>query len=78
MSINRKIKNKKELVKHKTFDQLAYEELYNIFKGIINIEELLKIIMLRINDGFDLFVIYIELIPLKPGQSLSKTQLYLF
>lgn len=55
MSINRKTKNKEELVKYKTFDQLAYEELYNIFKGIINIEELLKIIMLRINEGFDLF-----------------------
>nr|DAS44976.1 MAG TPA: hypothetical protein [Caudoviricetes sp.] len=75
MSINRKTKNKEELVKYKTFDQLAYEELYNIFKGIINIEELLKIIMLRINDCFDLFLIYIERIPLKPGQSLSKTQL---
>lgn len=75
MSINRKIKNKNELVKYKTFDQLAYEELYNTFKGAINIEKLLKIIMLRINEDFDPFLIYIERIPLKPGHSLSKTQL---
>lgn len=75
MSIKRKNKNKEELVKYKTFDQLAYESLYNIFKGIINIEELLKIIMLQINEDFDPFCIYIEKIPLKPGHSLSKTQL---
>ena len=34
MSINRKIKNKEEHVKYKTFDQLAYEEFYNTFKGV--------------------------------------------
>lgn len=78
MSINRKIKNKEEQVKYKTFDQLAYEEFYNTFKGVINIEVLLKIILTNINIGFDPFCIYIERIPLKPGFTLSKTELVIF
>lgn len=75
MSINRKIKNKEELVKYKTFDQLAYEDFYNTFKGVINIETLLKIIVVNINIGFNNFTIYIERLPLKPGFTLSKTEL---
>lgn len=75
MFIKRKNKNKEELVKYKTFDQLAYEELYNTFKDAINIEALLKIIVVSINIGFDPFYIYIEKIPLKTGFSLSKTEL---
>lgn len=77
MSINRKTKNKEELVKYKTFDQLAYEDFYNTFKGIINIEILLKIIIRKINEGFGVFFIYNEHLPLKPGCSLSNTNLYI-
>lgn len=75
MSINRKTKNKEELVKYKTFDQLAYEEFYNKFKCFINIETLLKIIMLKINDDFGVFYIYNEHLPLKPGFNLTKGDL---
>lgn len=75
MTIYRKNKNKEELVKYKTFDQLAYEDFYNTFKGIINIEALLKLISVNINIGFNNFTIYIERIPLKPGFNLSKTEL---
>lgn len=75
MSINRKTKNKEELVKYKTFDQLAYEEFYNKFKYVINIEALLKIIMLKINDDFNVFYIYNEHLPLKPGFNLTKGDL---
>lgn len=75
MSINRKIKNKEELVKYKTFDQLAYEEFYNTFKCIIDIEALLKIITWKINEGFGIFYIYNEHLPLKPGFALSKMDL---
>lgn len=75
MSIKRKTKNKEELVKYKTFDQLAYDEFYNTFKGVINLEALLKIISVNINIGFNTFTIYIERIPLKPGFTLSKNEL---
>lgn len=75
MSINRKTKNKEKLVKYKTFDQLAYEEFYNSFKYFINIETLLKIIRLKINDGFGVFYIYNEHLPLKPGFNLTKGDL---
>ena len=75
MSINRKTKNKEELVKYKTFDQLAYEEFYNTFKDVINIEALLKIIIRKINDDFNVFYIYNEHLPLKPGVSLSGADL---
>lgn len=76
MTIYRRNKNKEELVKYKTFDQLAYEDFYNTFKGIINIEALLKIILLKINDDFNVFYIYIEHLPLKCGFSFSKADLY--
>nr|DAN17769.1 MAG TPA: hypothetical protein [Caudoviricetes sp.] len=77
MSIKRKNKNKEELVKYKTFDQLAYEILYDRLNDVIDIEVLLKMIITKISTGYSVFYIPIATLPLRSGYTiLSKRDIF--